>query len=182
MTDMSILPKIDGDEVRACKPAKDVRMRRSRLRHCAIAICMLAASIVLARAASPDADAVMAADRAFYEALSGRNLATMKAVWLQAPYVINIGPRSKAMNVGYEATVKYWEGAFDFFSHLDVSKTESHVQTDGATAWVVGIENAVLQPKSGGEALRFDTFVTHIYEKHDGRWLLVLHHAQMIPK
>jgi ketosteroid isomerase-like protein len=157
-------------------------MLHSNVAGWALALCMLPTCLVSAKAEPADTDAIKAADQAFYKALTGRDLVAMKAVWAQTPYVINIGPRSKAMNVGYDATVKYWEGAFDFFSELNVSKTEARVQNDGKTAWVVGIENATLQPKSGGDPLKFDTFVTHVFEKQGDRWLLVLHHAQMVPK
>lgn len=143
---------------------------------------LLAAYATSGRAEPAEAEAIKAADLAFYKALTGRDLPAMKTMWAQTSYVINIGPRSNAMNVGYDATVKYWEGAFEYFSELNVSKTEARVQIDGNTAWVVGTESATLQPKAGGDPLRFDTFVTHVFEKHGDRWLLVLHHAQMIPK
>jgi len=127
-----------------------------------------------------DRAAITAADQTFYTPLSARDLKAMAAVWANRPYVINIGPRSKAMNVRYEATVKYWEGAFNFFSRMAGTKSEAHVQSDGKIAWVVGVEHAVLQPKTGGDELKFETFVTHIFEREDDRWRLVLHHSQMM--
>jgi uncharacterized protein (TIGR02246 family) len=147
-----------------------------------VGFCGLLIVVTAANAQQADVEAIKAVDQAFYKALSGRDLEAMAAVWADKPYVINIGPRSKTMNVGSEATRKYWQGAFDFFSRIDVTKSNVHVQTDGKLAWVVGIENAVLQPKSGGDALKFETFVTHVFEKDQDRWLLVSHHAQMIPK
>jgi len=128
-----------------------------------------------------DIAAVKAADEAFYTALSGRDLAAMKAVWADKPYTINIGPRSRAINVGSDAVAKYWGGAFDLFSQISVTKAGAHIQTNGSLAWVTGIESATLQPKAGGNPLKFETFVTHVFERHGDRWLLVLHHAQMIP-
>jgi ketosteroid isomerase-like protein len=134
------------------------------------------------QAQQADIDAIKAADNAFYTALNGRDLSAMKTIWADAPGVVNIGPKSKVRDVGYDATIKYWERAFNFFSKFDVSKSEVRIRSDGTTAWVVGIENAILQPSAGGDPLEFETFVTHVFEKQGGRWLLVLHHAQMIPK
>ena len=56
------------------------------------------------------------------------------------------------------------------------------LHSDGKLAWIIGTESATLQPKSGGEPLKFDTFVTNIFEKEGDRWLMISHHAQMIPK
>ena len=147
-----------------------------------LAACLLTACATPAQESSADVTAIAAADQAFYSALSGRSIQAMESVWADKPYAISVGPRSKVMDVGWSAIKRYWEGSFDFFSQISVTKTDTKIQTDGKLAWVVGIEHAVLQPNSGGEPLRFDTFSTHIFEKENGRWLLVSHHAQMIPR
>lgn len=143
--------------------------------------CLLSAGVAQAQEPS-DIPAIAAADQAFYAALSGRSVQAMSDVWADKPYAINIGPKSKVMDVGWSAIKGYWERSFDFFSEISVTKTETSIQTDGRLAWVVGIEHAVLQPSSGGDSLRFDTFATHIFEKENGRWLLLSHHAQVIPR
>lgn len=137
---------------------------------------------VTTRALQVDIDAIKAADQAFYAALSARNISGMASVWADKPYVICIGPRSQAMNVGWDAVKKYWEWAFDFFSQMRAFKSEAHLQTGGKLAWVVGVEHAMLKLRSGGELLKFDAFSTHVFEKENGKWLLVSHHAQVIPK
>jgi ketosteroid isomerase-like protein len=133
---------------------------------------------------SSEVDAIKAANQSFYQALSARDLKAMEAVWANKPYVINIGPRSKTIAVGYENAVsKYWAGAFDFFSQMSASATSiTQVQTDGKIAWVVGTEHAELQPRSGGEPLKIDNFVTNVFEMDGNRWLMISHHAQVIPK
>jgi ketosteroid isomerase-like protein len=143
---------------------------------------LLSACTTTPQQSADDVAAIAAADQAFYSALNGRSVQGMSAVWTDKPYAISIGPRSKVMDVGGSAVRKYWEGAFDFFPQISVTKSDTKIQTDGKLAWVIGIEHAVLQPKTGGEPLRFDTFVTHVFEKENGRWLLVSHHAQMIPR
>ena len=57
-----------------------------------------------------------------------------------------------------------------------------HVQSDGKLAWIVGNETAELQPASGGNPLKFETFVTQVFEKDGEKWLLVSHHANTVPK
>jgi ketosteroid isomerase-like protein len=131
-----------------------------------------------------DIEAIKAANQAFYAALSARDLKAMEGVWANKPYVVNIGPKSKAIAVGYtDAVSKYWANAFDFFSQMSASTASvAQIQTDGKTAWVIGTETAMLQPKSGGDPLKFETFVTNIFEKDGNRWLMISHHAQAIPQ
>ena len=148
---------------------------------------ILVSSFLCACATGPqkpetDVAAIQAADQAFYAALSGRSNNDMGMVWADEPYVVNIGPRSKTMDIGWSAVNKYWERVFDFFSDIKVTKTDVKIQTDGKLAWVVGVEHAVLQPKAGGEPVRFDAFATHVFEKENDHWLLVSHHAQVIPR
>jgi hypothetical protein len=57
---------------------------------------------------SSDIDAVKAANAAFYVALSSRDAKQMEPLWANKPYVVNIGPRSKAAAVGYADAVTNW--------------------------------------------------------------------------
>lgn len=155
-------------------------MLQHLLRFLAVGLSLMFAWNISARAETEE-DAVRIADRAFYTALEHSDIAAMKSLWANEPWVINVGPRSKTMNVGYPEVTKYWEGAFEFFSRLSVTKTVTQLRIDGSVAWIVGTESADLQPRRGGEPLKFDTFVTHIYRKQGNHWMLVEHHAQMIP-
>jgi ketosteroid isomerase-like protein len=137
-----------------------------------------------ANAQSADFEAIKTANQAFYAALSARDLKAMEAVWANKPYVVNIGPKSKTVLVGYDAAVsKYWANAFDFFSQMAASVASiAQVYTDGKIGYVIGTERAKLQPRSGGDPLIFDTFVTNIFEKNGAAWQMISHHSQMIPK
>ena len=127
--------------------------------------------------------AVKAANQAFYVALSARDAKAMEGLWANKPYVVNIGPRSKAVAVGYADAVTKWSASLsEVFSELNAAMTSTaQVQTDGKLAWVVGTESASGKNKAG-EPFKFDTFATNIFEKEGNRWLLVSHHAQMMPK
>ena len=119
---------------------------------------------------------------AFYDALSGRDIAAMRCVWADRPYIVNIGPRSRMMDVGYDAVMPYWERSFNFFSRMSSVSSNTRIRVNGDVAWAIGNETADLQPRSGGDVLRFETFVTHVFERIDGKWMLVSHHAQMVPR
>ena len=131
-----------------------------------------------------DVDAIKAANAAFYAALSARDAKAMEGLWANKPYVVNIGPRSKTIAVGYEDAVsKYWVNAFtNVFSELTASMTSmAQIQTDGKLAWVVGTEKASGKTKAG-EPIAFEAFATNIFEKDGNRWLMVSHHAGIQPK
>lgn len=129
-----------------------------------------------------DVDAIKAAHQSFYTALSALDSEAMSAVWANRHYVVNIGPRSKTILVGYEDAVsKYWANTLDRFSKASVSPTSiAQVRNNGNIAWVIGTEHAELEMKSGAKRA-FDLFVTNIFEKIDGRWQMISHHAQRIP-
>ena len=151
-----------------------------------LATASLASSLLAchASAQSPaDIDAVKAADAKFYATLSARDAKTMEGLWANKPSVVNIGPVSKTIAVGYtDAVAMYWTNAFtNVFAELSVTMTTTQVQTDGKVAWVIGTENATGKTKAGAP-LAFATFVTNIYEKDGNRWLMVSHHAGMQPK
>ena len=130
---------------------------------------------------SSDIEAVKAANAAFYAALSARDAKKMEGLWANKPYVVNMGPRTKTFAVGYEdAVVKWWPAGFEVFLELNVSMTPAQVQANGNVGWVVGNESATAVTKSG--PVKFQTFVTNIFEKDGDRWLMVSHHAQPIPQ
>jgi hypothetical protein len=118
--------------------------RRTALPLLLSGIGMLAA---LARAQGADTQAIEATNQAFYAALSSRDLAAMRGVWANRPYVVNIGPRSRTMDVGYEAVIKYWESALDFFSRLSAAPSNTRFQRNGDLAWAVGNETAQKVPR-----------------------------------
>jgi ketosteroid isomerase-like protein len=151
----------------------------------AMAAAGLALISGLALAQQPaDIDAIKSANTAFYAALSARDVKAMEGLWANKPYVVNIGPVSKTITIGYEdAVTRYFANNFNnVFSEVSASMTSiAQIQTDGKLAWVVGTENARLKTKAG-EVREFVTFTTNIYEKDGDRWLMVSHQAAMQPK
>lgn len=147
-----------------------------------ILIAMLfAANPVMAQKDRGD-EGVKAASRAFYEALGVLDDGTaMSKVWAQRPYVTFIGPRSKEVTVGWDSLKKYWMQNNKMFAERKVTLSESYIHVSGNLAWEMGVETGNVRLENGkpGNA---NNFVTAVYERIDGRWLKVSHHAQPRPQ
>jgi ketosteroid isomerase-like protein len=126
-----------------------------------------------------DVERVNAASQVFIAAISARDIRAMDKLWAHESYVAFMGPLSTTLVVGWEGVRKAWEMRFNQFDRVAVSSAESHVHTNGAVAWAVGVEKVRLLRKNG-ETLSFDAFVTNVFEKRDGRWLMVSHQATPI--
>ena len=61
-----------------------------------------------------------------------------------------------------------------------VSIAEAHVHVVGNLAWQVGLELGHALMKDGTRR-EIDWIVTNVFEKIDGLWLMVSHHAQPKP-
>lgn len=129
-----------------------------------------------------DVDGVKAASKAFYEALAViDNGEAMHKVWAQRPYVTFVGPFSKSIVVGADALKKYWPEANSRFAERKILLMNQQIHVVGNLAWEMG--NEIGEPKfKDGKVGKSDNFVTGIYEKIDGRWLKVSHHAQPRPQ
>jgi ketosteroid isomerase-like protein len=129
-----------------------------------------------------DIDGVKAASNAFYSALAALdNGVSMEKIWANTPYVTLAGPRSKSFTVGWDAVKKYWEDADKLFAERSASVSESRIHVSGNFAWEVGRETGQSKMKDG-RTLPTNHLVTRVYEKVGGRWLIVSHHAQVIPQ
>lgn len=132
--------------------------------------------------AAADMEGVKAASKAFYAALSViDNGEAMEKVWAHTPYVTFVGPRSKSITVGWEAQKKYWVEANKFFSQRNVTLSDQQIHVNGNLAWEMGQETGDVKMKDGG-TWKVDLIVTNVYEKLDGRWLIVSHHVQPKPQ
>jgi ketosteroid isomerase-like protein len=128
------------------------------------------------------ADGVKAASKAFYAALAVLDDGTaMSKVWAQKPYVTFVGPRSKSILVGWDAQKQYWPKNNQAFAERKVTLTEQQIHVTGNLAWEMGVETGNVKMKDG-TASKVENFVTGVYERIDGRWLRVSHHAQPRPK
>jgi ketosteroid isomerase-like protein len=128
-----------------------------------------------------DVAGVKAANDAFYAALSGRDIAAMRKVWSNDADIQEIGPRSKTAGVGWGAVGKGFENLIAAFPEREISMKDPRIKIVGDVAWVSGIEQAQRKNKAG-EASNGTNFGTNIFQKQNGRWLLVYHHASAVPQ
>jgi len=127
-----------------------------------------------------DMDAVKAANQAFYTALSAGDIAAMEKVWSSDPDIQNIGPRSKTVTVGWDMIKKGFEATHDAFPELKVSM-EPRIKIVGTVAWASGIEHTQRKNKAGA-ASSGSNLATNIFQKQNGKWLMVYHHASLTPQ
>ena len=129
-----------------------------------------------------DVDGVKAASKAFYTALAALDGgAAMEKVWAHTPYLTYVGPRSKTIIVGWGAQKKYWVDTDKLFSTRNVTLSDQHIHVNGNLAWEMGQESGTPKMKDGTDQ-KADYIVTNVYEKIDGRWLIVSHHVQPKPQ
>lgn len=128
-----------------------------------------------------EAENVIAANLAYYEALSARDMRAMEKIWTCAADNILIAPPvDPVTHVGWDAIKRNWERYWATFETLSVSMKAPTVNVNGPVAWVHGTEHSKRRTKSG-EVTGSKNYGTNIFVKHDGRWLLVFHQAALIP-
>ena len=137
-----------------------------------LGFCLPASNIV---AQSSDMEAVKAANQAFYAALSARDIGAMEKVWSKNADVRQVGPRSKTFDIGWPAVKQNFERVFDFFTQLSVEEENPEIKIYGSIALVSGVEKAQRKTKTG-ESQTAASFGTNIFEKQNGRWLMIYHH------
>jgi ketosteroid isomerase-like protein len=128
-----------------------------------------------------DVAAVTAANNAFYTAMSGLDAAAMEKVWAPEAYITNIGPSSKTVDIGSPLVPNGFKDRFAALAQMVLKPNDPQVHVNGNVAWTVGLETGEAKQKDG-TSRPFANLVTNIFEKKDGRWLLVSHQAQAVPK
>jgi len=155
--------------------------RRNVLSLSAITALALLSDNALGQQAA-DVEGVKAASKTFYTALAVLdNGEAMEKVWAHTPYVTYVGPRAKTILVGWDAQKKYWVDTNKLFSERNVTLSDQHIHVNGNLAWEMGQESGTAKMKDGKGA-PVDYIVTNVYEKIDGRWLIVSHHVQPKPQ
>lgn len=145
------------------------------------ALIFLAASEVIAQPAD-EAEKVKAANHAYYEALSARDIGAMERVWSRTNAATNVAPPVRlAAHVGWDAVRKNYQDFWNTLDELTVSMPEPTIHLNGNVAWVYGVENANRRTK-GGQSSGGANFGTSIFVKEQGRWLMIFHEAALLPQ
>jgi hypothetical protein len=131
---------------------------------------------------SADIEGVKAASKAFYEAVVVVDDGTaMDKVWAQKTYITYVWPKSTSIIVGWDAQKTYWQEFNKAFTRRSVELVGAHIRVVGDLAWEIGTETGRAHMKNGA-VRKVDWFVTNVYERIDGRWLMVSHHVQPKPQ
>lgn len=122
-------------------------------------------------------EAVLAANAAFYEAFESLQTARMEAVWLQAPYIKCVHP-GWGLLVGWGPVMESWARIFENTLAMRFTLADVHVDGGSDLAWVVLTEHIETTQRDGKVAAAVQA--TNLFERRDGRWLLVHHHASPV--
>ena len=127
-----------------------------------------------------DLEKVKSANRAYYAALSARDLAAMQHVWSRAASDVNIAPPACAVaHTGWNAIKKNYEVLWPTLGEMNVSMANPEIVIRGSVAWVYGIENVTRKVKNGHPTV-IQNFGTGIFVNEAGHWLMVFHQASPI--
>jgi len=125
---------------------------------------------------------IKAAVDAYHAALGSLEVSKMEPLWAHDPNVILVNPADRSISVGWDAVKKDWEAQFNFLSDLKVTQADGpHVSVKDDVAWATGIANAAAKSKTGADVGGL-VYESDVFEKREGRWLLVSHTALAVPK
>jgi uncharacterized protein (TIGR02246 family) len=120
-----------------------------------------------------DAEAVLAANQAFYDAHEARDLDAMAGVWADGDDVACIHPGWPILR-GHDDVLESWRRIFGGPGRNQFIVTNDAVVVDGDVAWVTCDENLVDSGATGTVA------ATNVFRRLDGRWRLVVHHGSPV--
>jgi len=125
-------------------------------------------------------DAVRAVNAAFYAALSAHNVSAAAVLWSFKTEIRHIGPHDTEMHFGLDGAVTSWKKRFAAFPEFKISFEPNYIQVNGNTAWVSAIERAHWKNQAG-ETQTETYFGTNIFERQEGKWVMVYRHASVVP-
>jgi ketosteroid isomerase-like protein len=97
------------------------------------------------------------------------------------PYVTYVGPRAKTITVGWEAQKKLWADSDKLFTVREAVLSDQQIHVNGDMAYEMGQESGTQKLKDGSTP-KLDFIATNVYEKIDGKWLMISHRVQPKPQ
>ncbi|HEY3198747.1 MAG TPA: nuclear transport factor 2 family protein [Nitrospirales bacterium] len=122
-------------------------------------------------------DEVTKANQGFYEAFESLDIRQMDMRWAQEDYVTCIHP-GWDVRAGWPEVRDSWVRIFNNTFSMEFRLSDIMIQVAGDIAWVLCREN--IKNKQDGETQEAQVLVTNIYEKVEGRWLMVHHHGSHV--
>jgi len=125
----------------------------------------------------PDLARVVEANTNFYQAFESLDIQRMAAVWARGEHVRCVHPGWSLLS-GWESVKASWEMIFSNTKEIRFTLTDVRVHIRSPLAWVVLTENLLSQVQQDVTATAI--LATNIYEKSDGTWKMVHHHASHV--
>ena len=126
-----------------------------------------------------DEERVQVQNDLFYDAVCHRNLLTMERLWAHSPYVRCVHPGAPLL-VGWNSVRESWRGLFERSIALNARPKETKVTVIGPTALVTCHESTSAFTLKGSSVNHSET--TNVFEKLNGEWFLIHHHASLVSK
>jgi hypothetical protein len=124
-----------------------------------------------------ESEAVRRANLEFYRAFESLEPAKMEAVWVRSARAQCTHPGWRRL-VGFSAVMKSWERIFENTFEMKFDITGVEVAVAGDVAWLVCTENITSRTYDG--VSRSQVEATNVFERHEGRWLIVHHHGSPV--
>ena len=119
------------------------------------------------------------ANEAFYRAFESLDIKKMDEVWAAEDYVTCIHP-GWSLRSGWPTVRDSWVMIFNNTFTMRVRLSEIMVQVAGDVAWVLCMENITNSPEGEGDGQESRVLATNLYERHQGRWLMIHHHGSPV--
>jgi ketosteroid isomerase-like protein len=120
-----------------------------------------------------DADAVLAANQAFYDAFEAADLDAMSALWEHSERVACTHPGWATLR-GWGGIVASWYAIFQNPQRLQFILTEPFAMAEGDVGWVTVNEN-LLDGQLGSTVAALNVFL-----RTESGWLMVAHHGSPV--
>jgi ketosteroid isomerase-like protein len=121
---------------------------------------------------------VLAANEQFYTALTQADLAAMIELWHHSPVTECVHPGWDRLR-GWPEIEESWTLIFQHQGAVPIKASDLLVHYRGDVAWVTCYENIMIQ--TGPELQISQMLATNVFERIDGRWRMVIHHASPAP-
>ena len=123
-------------------------------------------------------ESIKSANTEFYRAIEAGIIERMEDVWSHTENARCVHPGWHLL-VGYSRIREAWERIFASEQKMRISPTDVYVYYLGDFAWITCIENITVFQETNFDTVQ--AVATNLFIKHDGKWLMLHHHASPIP-
>ena len=122
----------------------------------------------------PEVSELVEANQRFYDAFSALDIEAMANAWETSERARCLHP-GWPLITGWEPIRESWETIFNNTTMMHFIITEVKPEVQGDLGWVDCVEN--ITSVVDGKASSFAVRATNLFSRHEGRWLVVHHHA-----